>query len=157
MADPYRSTGRHRTRKPSDTDEHEPASTAPEHTLREVLDAAPLDVGARVATDRLIAEIADRSKAQDERIAELERKGTWWQRARAVAGTVGLAGVLSALAVVAAQLIAHGDSRAEARQQRVLLDSVSSEVEKIRLQVTADHALLQICASRLGVAQGVFP
>jgi hypothetical protein len=39
----------------------------------------------------------------------------------------------------------------------VLLDSVSSEVEKIRLQVTADHALLQICASRLGVAQGVFP
>jgi hypothetical protein len=65
--------------------------------------------------------------------------------------------VLSALAVVAAQLIAHGDSRAEARQQRVLLNSVSTEVEKIRLQVTADHALLQLCATRLGVAQGAVP
>lgn len=165
MADPYKSTGRHRARRPSDTDETTPApAPPPEHTLREVLESAPLDVPARVAADRLLEEIAERGRAQDARIAELERKGTWWQRARAVAGTVGAAGLASALAVVAAQLIAHGDARAEARQQAAQVQrhgaqllELARDLETIRLQVTADHTLLQICAARLGAAQQGVP
>lgn len=162
MSDPYRSTGRKRiVRAPDDTDETTPTSPPPpEHTLREVLEAQQLDTPVRVAADKLLEEIAERSRAQGERISQLERSGTWWQRARAVAGTIGAAGVLSALAVVAAQLIAHGDARAEARQQAAKLQlhtsdliTLRDQVESIRLQVAADHALLQLCAARLG-AQG---
>ena len=174
MGDPYKSSGKHRAAKratagravarPDDTDETAPVSPpAPEHTLREVLADQELDTAVAVAADKLLEEIAERSRAQEGRIAELERGESLWRRARAVVGTVSAAGVLSALAVVAAQLISHGDARAEGRQQasQIIrhasqLEELRDQIDKLRLQVTADHTLLQFCAARLGATlQGV--
>jgi hypothetical protein len=158
MGDPLSSTGKRRAMRkpPSDTDENE--AIAPENTLREVLSEQKLDTAARVAADRLLEEIASRHAEQGERISRLEMRSTWWERASRLAATISVAGVLSALAFVAAQLISHGDARAKAAQQERRLDDATSHIDKIRIQATADHALLQICASRLGVApQGAAP
>lgn len=131
----------------------------PEHTLREVLESQQLDTPVRVAADKLLEEIAARARAADARIAALERSDTWWQRLTRLAGAVGAGAVLSGLAVIGAQLIAHGDARAEARQQAARiqlhggrLDALVAELDKIHLQVAADHSLLQFCAARLGAS-----
>ena len=181
VGNPYQSSGKHRVAQPrttaqrvaakeDDTDEREPtAAPTPEEQLRAVLDELPLNTPAQVATSKLLEEIAERSRGQgtqiqgmEEEITALRRAGNLWHRL----GKFGLAilgsGVLSSLAYVAAQLIEHGDARAEARQNAALvlrhaeqIQDLGEQLEKIRLQSAADRTLLQICASRLGAQQGI--
>jgi hypothetical protein len=162
-----------------DTDENHPAPisvsrtrTPADETLQDLLDRLKESADAAVPREFVLALERVRDTGAEDRLA-LERQLAEHVEAAAKRGAIDTRGrrimrvvrglsagaVVSAFAVVARALIAHGDASAMARQQTFqvaehgsALVVLRSQIESLRAQAAADHALISVFAARLSTA-----